>query len=244
VSRGPLDRRFRATSPSGRLSPLKLAGTALYIAAWPTLLFVIAGDGRWLEGWLFTAWYAGLCTTVIVWLYRKDPALLAERYRQPGSGGQKGGDRVMVYAIVAGFTAWIGVMPLDARRFGWTPSFPLAVQGVGWALLLTSAFLLFRSFHDNTFLSPLVRVQTERKQRVVSTGVYGFVRHPMYFGAILMFVGTPLLLGSLVGLGVAAGMILLLAIRIVAEERVLVAELEGYSEYRKKVRYRLLPFLW
>ncbi len=226
------------------ISPVKLACTAVYIAAWPALMFVMAGDGRWLEGWFFTAWYVGLCATVIVWLYRKDPALLAERYRKPGSGGQKGRDQVVVYAIVVGFAAWIVVMPLDARRFGWTPSFPAVAQGVGWALLLTSAFLLFRSFRDNTFLSPLVRVQTERKQHVVSTGVYGFVRHPMYLGAVLMFVGTPLLLGSAVGLVLAGGMTLLLAFRIVGEERVLADELEGYSEYRKRVAYRLLPFIW
>jgi protein-S-isoprenylcysteine O-methyltransferase Ste14 len=226
------------------VSPLKLAGTAAYIAAWPTLMFAMAGDRHWLEGWLFTLWYVGLCATVIGWLYRRDPALLAERYRKPGSGGQKGWDQVVVYAIVVGFAAWIVVMPLDARRYGWTRSFPVAGQGLGGALLLTSAFLLFRSFRDNTFLSPLVRIQTERKQQVVSTGVYGFVRHPMYLGALLMFVGTPLLLGSAVGLALAAGMTLLLAFRIVREERVLADELEGYSDYRKRVRFRLLPFIW
>jgi protein-S-isoprenylcysteine O-methyltransferase Ste14 len=89
-----------------------------------------------------------------------------------------------------------------------------------------------------------VRIQTERKQQVVSTGVYGFVRHPMYLGALLMFAGTPLLLGSAVGLALAAGMALLLAFRIVGEERVLADELEGYSDYRKRVRFRLLPFIW
>jgi protein-S-isoprenylcysteine O-methyltransferase Ste14 len=236
--------KMRVVEGANVVSPLKLAGTAVYIAAWPSLMFVMAGDGHWLEGWLFTAWYVGLCTTVILWLYRKDPALLAERYRRPGSGGQKGRDQVVVYAIVVGFAAWIVVMPLDARRFGWTPPFSFWAQGLGWALLLISAFLLFRSFHDNTFLSPLVRIQAERKQRVVSTGVYGFVRHPMYLGALLMFAGTPLLLGSAVGLVLAAGMTLLLAFRVVGEERVLADELEGYSEYRKKVPYRLLPFVW
>jgi protein-S-isoprenylcysteine O-methyltransferase Ste14 len=236
--------KMRVVEGANAVSPLKLVGTAAYIAAWPTLMFVMAGDAQWLEGWLFTAWYVGLCATVILWLYRRDPALLVERYRQPGSGGQKRRDQVVVYAIVVGFAAWIVVMPLDARRLGWTPPFPVGAQGLGWALLLTSAFLLFRSFHDNTFLSPLVRVQAERKQRVVSTGVYGFVRHPMYLGALLMFVGTPLLLSSAVGLVLAAGMILLLAFRIVGEERVLADELEGYSEYRKRVPYRLLPFIW
>jgi len=223
---------------------LKLAGTALYIAAWPALLFILGGDGRWLEGWLFSAWFLGLCTTVITWLYRNDPALLAERYRRPGTGGQKGPDQAVVYALVVGFAAWIIVMPLDARRFGWTPAMPVALKAAGGVLLVGSAFLFFRSFHDNTFVSPLVRVQTERKQRVISTGVYGVVRHPMYLGALLMFVGTPLLLGSAVGLVVGAALTVLLAFRIVGEERLLAAELEGYSEYRQKVRYRLVPLVW
>jgi len=79
---------------------------------------------------------------------------------------------------------------------------------------------------------------------VVSNGVYGFVRHPMYLGAILMFVGAPLLLGSAAGLGVAVALSLVLAFRIRDEERVLAAGLEGYVEYQREVHYRLFPFLW
>jgi protein-S-isoprenylcysteine O-methyltransferase Ste14 len=230
--------------PSNRVSPLQLAGAALYIALWPALLFVLAGDVRWLEGWLFTGWFLALCTTVIAWLWHNDPALLAERYRRPGSGGHPSDDQAMVYAIVVGFAAWIVLMPLDARRFGWTPSPPVGPKLGGGGLLVLAAFLLFRSFRDNPFLSPLVRIQTERRQKVVSTGVYRFVRHPMYLGAVLMFVGTPLLLGSAVGLLVGLAMTVLLARRIVREERVLGDELEGYREYKQKVPYRLLPFVW
>ena len=142
------------------------------------------------------------------------------------------------------FIAWIVIMPLDARRFGWTPPLASWVKGVGGALLLASSFLLFRAYHDNTFLSPLVRIQEERKQHVVSTGVYGLVRHPMYLGAALMFTGTPLLLGSSLGLAIAGLMTLLLVARIPREERLLANELDGYAEYRRKVRYRLVPFLW
>ncbi len=226
------------------LSPLRLVATALYLVAWPALMFVLAGSAGWLEGWVFATWFLALCGTVIVWLYRRDPALLAERYRRPGSGGQQAGDQVVVYALAAGFAAWIVLMPLDARRFGWTPPPPAGLRVAGGALLCASAVLLFRSFHDNTFLSPLVRVQAERKHRVITTGVYGLVRHPMYLGAVLMFVGAPLLLGSAAGLAIAALMTLLLGFRIVVEERVLAAELEGYEDYRKRVRYRLLPRVW
>jgi protein-S-isoprenylcysteine O-methyltransferase Ste14 len=226
------------------VSALRLAGSLLYVGVWPALMFVLAGDATWLEGWLFTGWFMALCTTVILWLYRKDPALLAERYRRPGSGGQSAGDQAIVYGLAVGFAAWIVVMPLDARRFGWTSPLPVWLRATGGAALLASAVLMFRAFRDNTFLSPLVRVQTERKHRVVSTGVYGFVRHPMYLGAVLMFLGGPTLLGSAAGIVVAVAMTLLLAFRTVAEERVLAKELEGYSEYRRKVRYRLVPLVW
>jgi protein-S-isoprenylcysteine O-methyltransferase Ste14 len=103
---------------------------------------------------------------------------------------------------------------------------------------------LFRAFHDNTFLSGLARIQSERKQRVVSTGVYAIVRHPMYLGMVLMFAGAPLLLGSRFGVVIAVGITLLLAVRITREERLLTETFDGYEEYRRKVRYRLVPLLW
>jgi protein-S-isoprenylcysteine O-methyltransferase Ste14 len=103
---------------------------------------------------------------------------------------------------------------------------------------------LYRSYTDNPFVSPLVRIQKERKQYVVSTGVYGFVRYPMYLGAIFMFVGTPMLLGSKYGILIGAIISLLLVARIIGEEKMLIEELEGYADYKKKVRYRLIPFVW
>jgi protein-S-isoprenylcysteine O-methyltransferase Ste14 len=149
-----------------------------------------------------------------------------------------------VYGLLIGFIAWIVVMPLDARRFAWSPAFPLPVKALGFLMLAGSFFLFFRSYTDNTFLSPLVRIQSDRKQQVVSTGVYGFVRHPMYLGAILMFTGVPLLLGSLWGIGAGLLLSVLLMVRITGEEAVLARELDGYREYQKIVRYRLFPRIW
>ena len=226
------------------VSVLKLILTVPYLLVWPALILLLGGDAHWTEGWMFGSWFIGVCTTTIVWLYRKDPALLAERYRRPGSGGQSGRDKIIVYLLVVGFIGWIVLMPLDARRFRWTPRLPLAAEIAGGAFLIASWLFLFRSFTDNTFLSPLVRVQTEREHRVVSTGVYGVVRHPMYLGAILMFVGGSLLVGAATALCLGFGIGLLLAVRIVEEEKLLMVELPGYSEYRGRVRYRLVPFLW
>jgi protein-S-isoprenylcysteine O-methyltransferase Ste14 len=222
----------------------KLVLAAVYILIFPALVILLGGDWRWVEGWIFIVWFIALCATTIIYLYRTNPALLAERYKQPGTGNQKGWDRFVVYGLVLGFTLWIVIMPLDAKRFAWSADFPLWPRIVGGAFLVLSFFLFFRSYADNSFVSPLVRIQTERKQTVVSTGVYGFVRHPMYLAGILLFVGTPLLLGSAYGLLIGLPLSLLLAGRIVGEEKMLVNELEGYADYRKKVKYRLIPFIW
>ena len=96
---------------------------------------------------------------------------------------------------------WFIIMPLDAKRFMWTANFPLWLEVIGGIALISAHsayYFLLHSYVDNTFLSPLVRIQKERKQKVVSTGVYGFIRHPMYLGGILLFIGTPLLLGSVI----------------------------------------------
>lgn len=231
-------------APLEPVGPLKLAGTALYILAWAGSVLLVGGDARWIEGWIFFGWFAVMSMSCTAWVYLHDPALLAERYRMPGSGGQKGWDRFAVVGIVLVFLAWMALMPLDARRFGWSPHFPIAVKAAGAALLLPAWLLFFRTFKDNSFASGLVRIQSERKHRVATTGAYAVVRHPMYLGALLMFVGAPMLLGSAFGLALAALMALVLGVRIVGEEKMLVNELEGYAEYREKVRYRLVPLVW
>ena len=226
------------------MTPGRLLFTAVYLLVWPALMLLLAGDWTWPEGWIFGGWFVAVGVSTVLWLYRKDPGLLAERYRMPGTGGQSRRDRIIVYLLTLGFIAWIVLMPLDARRFHWTPRLPLAVELAGDALLALSWLLLFRAFADNTFGSALVRVQTERGHRVISTGVYGWVRHPMYLGATLMFVGGPLVTGAASGLAAGLALSVLLAVRSLDEEALLSRELPGYAEYRRRVRYRLIPFVW
>lgn len=232
------------TNKSYEISFGKLIFTFLYILTFPALLLFLSGDWLWLEGWIFSLFYTALCLSIILYLYRKDPALLSERYKRPGTANQKGWDIYVVFGLLAGFITWIVIMPLDAKRFGWTDYFPIGLKVLGGLALLLSFYFFYRSYADNTFVSPLIRIQKERKQRVVCTGVYSFVRHPMYLGGILLFIGTPMLLGSLYGIITGLVMLLLLVGRILGEEKMLADELEGYLEYKKKVKYRLIPFVW
>lgn len=211
---------------------------------YPALLLLLSGDWTWVEGWIFSIFFVVMSLFTTVYLYRHDPELLKERFKRPGTGGQKGWDRYFIYVLMVSFLAWFIIMPLDAKRFEWTGDFPIWLKVLGGFALLVSFFFMFRSFADNPYASHLVRIQTERKQHVVSTGVYGFVRHPMYLGGMLLFIGAPLLLGSGYGILIGAAMSLLLVGRIIGEEKMLVEELEGYDDYRKKVRYRLIPFVW
>ena len=198
----------------------------------------------WIEGWIFSIWWTTLYVAVFGYLYRNDPGLLTERLRRPGTGGEKRWDTYWVYGVEVGFFAWLAIMPLDAQRYKWSPPFPLWVQAIGVIGLVLAFFFMYRAYTDNPFLSALVRIQTERAQHVVSTGVYSFVRHPAYLGGILLFIGAPLLLGSLYGVLIGVAMSFYVVARIIGEEKMLVTELQGYTEYTKKVRYRLIPFVW
>ena len=227
-----------------KISKVKLSLAFIYVLIFPAALLFISGNWLWLEGWIFSIWFLGLCYFIIIYLYRYDPALLEERYRKPGSGEEKGWDKYFVYILFPSFVIWFVIMPLDAQRFAWTANFPVWLESLGLIFLIGSAFFLFRSFKDNAFASPLVGIQLERDQKVVSTGVYGFVRHPMYLGGMLLFLGAPLLLGSVYGLIMGVFLSILFVARIMGEEKMLVEELGGYVDYKKKVKYRLIPYIW
>jgi protein-S-isoprenylcysteine O-methyltransferase Ste14 len=210
----------------------------------PLVILFLSGNWFWIEGWIFGVWFVALSLSATFYLYFRDPALLKERFQPIKTTNQKREQAYLIYFTGIVFLTWLAIMPLDAKRYGWTTNFPSWLQAVGAVALVLSFFFIFRSFVDNTFLSPLIRIQRERKQHVVSNGVYGFIRHPMYLGAILMFIGTPLLLGSIYGILLSIVLVVCIIARTIGEEKMLVNELEGYEEYRKKVKYRLIPFVW
>ncbi len=226
--------------PTPIIIGLQLAALAVVYLG---LLLWLSGDWRWVEGWIFGVWWVSFAAAILLWLHYRDPALLAERFRMPGTGGESRSDVVILIGIKVCFLALIVVPALDVR-FGWTPRLPLWCEICGGILLLGGSFPFFRAFTDNTYLSQLVRIQSERGQHVIDTGVYSFVRHPMYLGASLALVGGALLLGSIWGLLLALAMVGLLVVRILGEEKLLARDLEGYKEYLQKVPYRLVPHVW
>ncbi len=206
-------------------------------------LFLAAGTVVWPAGWAFLVLFFGFTIAISRWLLRHNPGLLTERMTGIGKPDQKTWDKLFFVVANLFFLAWLVVMPLDAVRFHWS-QMPPWLQLVGAILLLCSFYLFFLTFRENAYLSPAVRLQTERGQTVVSTGPYQYVRHPMYATAIIFLVGTTLLLGSWYGLILGLILIVAIAIRAVREERTLRAELPGYEEYLAQVKYHLVPYVW
>ena len=229
---------------SAPVSLSKLLASFVYLAFFPVILFVLAGDWRWIEGWLFSVIFLLMSFGTLVYLYFHDPALLVERFGSPVQEGQKPWDKVLLSLFFLEFLVWFAIMPLDARRLGWSPTFPLWIKIAGTLLLLLASFLLFEALKENTFAAPVVKMQKERGQKVISTGLYSIVRHPMYAGATLLFISAPLLLGSVYGLIMGFVLIVTIAIRSVGEEAMLKQELPGYREYMQKVKWRMIPFIF
>ena len=226
--------------------------TAITYLLFPVAVFVFAGDFKWIEGWIFAVIWLVWLYALLIYMVKRDPGLLVERFastfqKEQKEGQdirQKGWDRpiMMIFNILA--IVWVVGTPLDAKRFVLSPEFPILVKAIGAVFLNIGLAVMVKAFIDNPFASPVVRIQKERKQRVISTGVYSIVRHPLYLAGIFLFLGMPVLLGSFIGIGCTIVVSILLAVRAVKEERTLADELEGYDEYCKKVRYRVIPFIF
>jgi protein-S-isoprenylcysteine O-methyltransferase Ste14 len=217
--------------------------TTIGLVVIAAILFPAAGDWGWPQGWVFLAEVAVSTFAVNLWLLRHDPALLASRLSVPVQRDQRSWDRMFMLVGLLVFVAWLVLCALDARRFRWS-RVPLSGQALGTILIALCMIVVWQVFRFNSFAAPQVRLQKERQQRVITNGPYRIVRHPMYAGALLMFAGTPLLLGSWWGLLFVPLGAFGIGIRAVGEERMLRRELAGYEEYTHHVRYRMLPGLW
>ena len=200
------------------------AGTLAYPGAWVLLaLFVVGG------------------VAMVLWLSKRSPSLLRERMASPLQREQKPWDRVWLMAFIIGFCAWMAFMGWDAARTGFT-AVPVWLQVLGALFIVANGAGTFWTFRENAFAAPVVKIQ--EGQKAIDTGPYAFVRHPMYTSTIFLLIGLPLLLGSWTGLALSLVFILGVAWRAVHEEGALRDELQGYSDYAARVRYRLIPHLW
>ncbi|WP_266181336.1 methyltransferase family protein [Dyella humicola] len=221
----------------------KLFGQTFRLLLLWSLLFLPAGTLAWPQAWIFLALFAGCGFAIGVWLLKTNPDLLAERMKSPISRDQAARDRAVIIAMVLCFFAWFMLMGLDARRFGWSHT-PTWAQVLGACLIIVAFCGWAQVLRTNHFASVMIRLQKERAQTVISSGPYAVVRHPMYSYALLLFIGAPLLLGSLWGLLGLVVFLPLLALRIFGEEAMLMDGLPGYRDYASKVRFRLLPGVW
>ena len=214
--------------------------TAVWIVCMALLTFVAAGTLRWIAGWVFLIEVGGMGLAIGLWLAHHDPGLLAERLS--GRFAHRW-DRIVMTGATAFWTLWLVLMPLDAVRFQWS-HVPLWAQVIGALLIALGNYLFYLTFRVNSYAAPVIKIQTERGHRVISTGPYAYVRHPMYAATMLFFIGAPLLLGSWWGLAAAPFSAALLAVRAVKEEHILAEALPGYRDYEARVRYRLIPAIW
>jgi protein-S-isoprenylcysteine O-methyltransferase Ste14 len=176
-----------------------------------------------------------------LWAKKKDPALLKERASPQKD--VKPWDRTLIRAYSVFLVAMPIMAGLDAVRFRWS-RVPFGLILFGFAGLILAMLLVFWVMRENTFASSVVRIQTERGHRVCSTGPYQYVRHPMYVAVILSVVCLPVALGSLFALVPALVIVGLFILRTSLEDKTLQAELLGYKEYARKVRFRLIPGVW
>ena len=219
-----------------------LLQNTIFVVALGALLFASAGTLRWPAAWVFLVTSAILGPACGLWLAKTDPALLAERLRPTFQADQPAADKKFMLTFVVVALIWLVAIGLDRRAQA--SGVPLPLQALGLAMYLLSTAFIMWVFRENSFAAPVVRVQAERHHRVISSGPYAFVRHPMYSGIMLFFFGVPLLLGSWWGVAIAPVFAVLFAIRARIEERALVEGLPDYADYAARVRYRLVPGLW
>lgn len=217
-----------------------IAGLAILFLVMAALLFVSAGTLRYWQAWTYLAAYFGASIAISLYLIRKDPALLARRMSGGPFAEKEPAQRIIMSITSLGFIALIIVPALD-RRFGWSDVPAYAVL-LGDLVMLLGWLGIYFVFRENSFAS--ATIQSSADQRVISTGPYAWVRHPMYAAALIMLLGISPALGSWWGVPIVIAILPALIWRLEDEERFLVQNLPGYREYQGRVRYRLLPFVW
>jgi protein-S-isoprenylcysteine O-methyltransferase Ste14 len=215
-----------------------------YVALFAVLLFVPSQNFRWPQAWVLLAVLLAARVTGAILLHRSNPELVMERQRLPLHQDQPRADRALLLAFMATFAGLVAFDAYDRSHLQLLspPSDWIAIAGLG--SFIAGWTLVNHALLVNSFAVTVVRQQTERGHSVVDSGAYGFVRHPMYAGLLWVMVGMGLWLGSTAGAIGSAVPMGILALRVNAEERLLMRTLPGYADYRSRVRFRLLPGVW
>ena len=216
------------------------AGLTFLLATIGASLFLTAGNVRYSQAWTFLAVFGVSVLAITLYLIAKDRALLERRVAAGPLAEQRSAQKLIQWVAGLAFIAIFVVAGLD-HRLSWT-RVSLGVVIAGHVLVALGLLIIFLVFKENSFTSGTIEVAPD--QRVISTGPYRIVRHPMYSGAILMLVGVPVALGSLTALLAVAPLAAVIVVRLLDEERFLACNLPGYNEYCVRVRKRLVPLLW
>eukprot|EP01084_Bolivina_argentea_P290271 498557_1 len=221
------------------------------IGLWLLPLFQawLANDWMWFEGWLFNLSMIILMTITWIYLYFNDPGLLKERYNFFAEN-QSPKDKIFVKLVRIPCVLLLIILPLDAKRFEWSnnlkqinETYPV-IKWIDFIIVIIGEYMIFRSFYDNPFVSPIIRIQKERNHKVIDTGSFGIIRHPMYSGMNFLCIFGSLFIGSFYGFLISLILCGIFLIRIGFEEEMLEKELDGYVQYKQKVKYKLIPFLF
>ena len=218
------------------------AGLAAVVlaAVMALLLFAPAGTVRYWQAWVYLAIFIGACGLTTLYLLRRDRTLLERRMHGGPTGEKRPAQKLIMWSTSVGFGALLVVPALD-HRFEWS-AVPLGLVVAADILVLVGFALIVRVYRENTFTSATIEITED--QRVISTGPYAIVRHPMYASGFLYLAATPLALGSYWGLISVAAIAPFLIWRLFDEERMLAASLPGYADYQRRVPHRLVPFVW
>jgi protein-S-isoprenylcysteine O-methyltransferase Ste14 len=222
------------------LAKRTVLGFAQLITAMGILLLAPAWTLDYWQAWAYLFVFAASTTLITTYLWKKDPQLL-ERRINAGPRAETERSQKVVQLITSFVFTGAMILPSLDHRFSWS-TVPLTLVVAGDFLVALGFLIVFLVFKENTFAAAAIAVISD--QKVVSTGPYALVRHPMYSGALVMLFGTPLALGSWWGLLMSIPMVFALAWRACEEERFLIKNLSGYKEYSQIVRYRLVPFVW
>jgi len=204
------------------------------------LLFGTAGTLQYWQAWIYVAIFGGAAALTTLYLMKNDQALLARRMRGGPMFEKERAQQIIMVFTSLGFIALLAVPALD-RRFGWSV---VPVWGVvlGNVLVAVGFYFIFLVYRENPFTAAIVEIAAT--QKVIETGPYAVVRHPMYASGMLYMVGTPLALGSYWGFLALIVILPFLLWRLLDEERLLTRDLPGYAAYRRRVRHRLVPRVW